>query len=104
MRDYSTIEEWETLIGQQVRIARVGSGIDQAQLASMANVSVATLSNLERGKGSQLRTVIAVARALGRTDWLESLAPEPAVSPMHMLRAKQRAPRAPMRVRRSRRA
>ncbi|HEY4928440.1 MAG TPA: helix-turn-helix transcriptional regulator [Acidimicrobiales bacterium] len=98
-RRHLTVDEWEASIGQQVRIARVGSGLDQVQLASLANVSVATLSNLERGKGSQLKTVIAVARALGRTDWLESLAPEVTVSPMQMLRAKQRAPSTPMRVR-----
>lgn len=98
-RKHLTIDEWETLVGQQIRNARVNKGLDQAQLASLANVSVATLSNLERGKGSQLKTVISVARALGRTDWLESLAPAVTVSPMQMLRAKQRAPRVPVRVR-----
>ena len=98
-RNYLTIEEWETRLGHQVRNARVASGLDQAQLASMANVSLATLSNLERGKGSSLKTVIAVVRALGRTDWLENLAPEVTVSPMQMVRAKQRVPRVPVRVR-----
>jgi len=93
-----TVEEWETLVGRQVRAARVASGLDQAQLASLANVSLATLSNLERGKGSNLKTLISVARALGRTDWLETLAPEVTVSPMQMLRAK-RAAQAPVRVR-----
>jgi len=93
-----TVDEWEAVVGQQVRNARVANGLDQAQLASLANVSLATLSNLERGKGSTLKTIIAVARALGRADWLEGLAPEVTVSPMHMLRAK-RAVRAPMRVR-----
>ena len=99
-RKHLTVDEWEALIGRQVRDARVGIGLDQERLASLANVSVATLSNLERGKGSQLRTVVAVARALGRTEWLESLAPEVTVSPMQMLRAKQRAPRPAVRVRR----
>jgi transcriptional regulator with XRE-family HTH domain len=93
-----TVEEWETAVGRQVRAARVANGLDQAQLASLANVSLATLSNLERGKGSTLKTVVAVARALGRTDWLESLAPEVTVSPMQMLRAK-RASQAAVRIR-----
>ncbi len=97
-RNNITLEEWEALVGRQVRTARVASGLDQAQLAAMANVSLATLSNLERGKGSNLKTVIAVARALGRTDWLESFAPEVTVSPMQMLRAKRRS-QAPVRVR-----
>lgn len=93
-----TVEEWETVVGRQVRAARVAGGLDQVQLASLANVSLATLSNLERGKGSTLKTVVAVARALGRTDWLENLAPEVTVSPMQMLRAK-RASQAPVRIR-----
>jgi transcriptional regulator with XRE-family HTH domain len=98
-RKYLTVEEWEAVIGRQVRDARIAGGIDQEQLAARANVSPATLSNLERGKGSSLKTVVAVARALGRTDWLESLAPEITVSPMQMLRAKQRSPQSPTRVR-----
>lgn len=93
-----TVEEWEAVLGRQVRAARVAGGLDQAQLASLANVSLATLSNLERGKGSTLKTVVAVARALGRTDWLENLAPEVTVSPMQMLRAK-RTSQGPVRVR-----
>ncbi len=102
-RQHLTVEEWETEFGRQVRTARVARGLDQAHLAALANVSLATLSNLERGKGSTLKTVIAVARALGRTDWLESFAPEVTVSPMQMLRAKRRAPKPAVRVRTPRR-
>ena len=98
-RSNLTVEEWEAQVGRQIRSARVARGVDQAHLASRANVSLATLSNLERGKGSTLKTLIAVARALGRTDWLESFAPEVTVSPMQMLRAKQRTPKAAVRVR-----
>ena len=98
-----TVEEWEAQLGQQVRAARVARGLDQAHLALLANVSLATLSNLERGKGSTLKTLVAVARSLGRTDWLENFAPEVTVSPMQMLRAKQRASKAAVRVRAPRR-
>lgn len=94
-----TVAEWEADVGRQIRAARVARGLDQAHLAALANVSPATLSNLERGRGSTLKTVVAVARALGRTDWLEKLAPEVTVSPMQMLRAKQRGSNAPVRVR-----
>ncbi len=98
-RQNLTVEEWEAEVGRQIRAARVASDFDQAHLASLANVSLATLSNLERGKGSTLKTLVAIVRALGRTDWLENLAPELTVSPMQMLRAKQRRPNAPVRVR-----
>ena len=97
------VAEWEAEVGHQIRTSRVSSGFDQAHLASLANVSLATLSNLERGKGSTLKTLVAVVRALGRTDWLENLAPPIAVSPMQMLRAKQRGAKPAVRVRASRR-
>ena len=100
-RDYRTVQEWEELIGEQVRDARVASRLDQARLAALANVSVGALSNLERGKGSSLKTLVAVVRALGRTEWLEALRPSVAVSPMQMLRAKQRSSRQHVRVRSS---
>ena len=98
-----TVEEWEAQLGGQVRTARVTSGVGQAQLASLANVSLATLSNLERGKGSTLKTLVAIARALERTEWLENFAPEVTVSPMQMLRAKQRGSSGPVRVRAAKR-
>lgn len=98
---HRTIEEWEALIGEQVRNARIASDLDQKRLSELANVSVAAVSNLERGKGSSLKTLIAVVRAVGRTDWLESLAPPVTVSPIQVLRAKQRSPRPRLRVRAS---
>lgn len=101
VRSYATVEEWEALVGEQVRAARIAADLDQARLAALADISVGALSNLERGKGSSLKTLVAVIRALGRTDWLESLAPAVTVSPMQMLRAKQRTPRKRVRVRTS---
>ncbi len=99
--NYRTVEEWEKLVGEEVRAMRVANDLDQTRLALLADVSVGALSNLERGKGSSLKTVVAVIRALGRTDWLEALAPPVAVSPMRMLRAKQKSPRKRVRVRTS---
>lgn len=93
------MEEWEALVGEAVRAERVAADLDQVRLAALADVSVGALSNLERGRGSSLKTLVAVVRALGRTDWLESLAPPVTVSPMQMLRAKQKAPRHRVRVR-----
>jgi transcriptional regulator with XRE-family HTH domain len=96
---HRTVEEWETVLGEQVRAARIASELDQEHLAALADISVGALSNLERGKGSSLKTLVAVVRALGRTEWLEALAPPVTVSPMQMLRAKRRSPRARVRVR-----
>jgi transcriptional regulator with XRE-family HTH domain len=102
--DYVTVEEWERRLGGQVRTARVAARLDQASLAELANVSVDALSRLERGKGSSLKTLVATVRALGRADWLETLAPPITVSPMQLLKAKGGRPAQNRRVRPSRRA
>ena len=98
-RSNLTIEGWEAVIGEQVRAARIAADLDQAGLAAAANISIGALANLERGAGSSLKTVIAVVRALGRTDWLDALAPTVTISPLQMLRAKQSVPRQRVRVR-----
>ena len=70
------------------------------ELAALADVSLGALHNLESGSGTTLRTLVRVVRALDRADWLHALAPEVGVSPMQMLRERQRdAPQ--RRVRRS---
>ena len=97
-RSYRTVDQWEAILGDQVRRVRIGRNLDQARLAELANVSVGAVSNLERGKGSSLRTLIGVLRALGRTDWIESLAPAVGVSPMQLLRSKQKTPQPRMRA------
>jgi transcriptional regulator with XRE-family HTH domain len=101
--DHMTVEEWEQRLGDQVRAARVAAKVDQATLAALANVSVTALSNLERGKGSSLKTLVATVRALGRTDWLQSLSPPVTVSPLQLLRAKGGRSPQHRRVRRARR-
>jgi len=84
-------KDLETDLGHEVRRLRLRQNLTQRQLADDANVSLSALKNLEAGRGSGVRTLILVARALGRTDWLESFAPrEPSISPMEMLRQRQR--------------
>ena len=99
--DNMTLEEWEQSVGEQIRAARIACNLDQARLAELANVSIGAVSNLERGKGSSLKTLIAVVRALKRTDWLDALAPPIVVSPLQVLRAQNRSFDRPQRVRRS---
>jgi transcriptional regulator with XRE-family HTH domain len=101
-RRYLTVGEWEAILGDQVRRVRIARNLDQARLAELADVSIGAVSNLERGRGSSLRTLTSVVRALGRTDWLESLAPAVGVSPMQLLRAKQKTPQPRVRASRKR--
>ncbi|MFI5036527.1 MAG: helix-turn-helix transcriptional regulator [Acidimicrobiales bacterium] len=98
----STTTEWEVRLGSDVRRLRVARELTQAQLAERANVSVSAVQDLERGRGSSLTTVIRVARALDRADWLAAFAPAaPTVSPAQLWRSSHgEAARSRQRVRR----
>jgi len=78
--------DYEVLLGEQIRRLRIADGMDQEQLAGAANVSVGAVKNLEGGKGSSLKTLIMITRALNAEKWLESLSPETTVSPLQVLR------------------
>lgn len=91
-RQSRTVQEWEELVGEQVRATRVAAGIDQMSLASLAGLSVGAIKNLEGGKGSSLKSLIRVLRSLDRAEWLEAVAPPITISPLHMLAAKRSNP------------
>jgi transcriptional regulator with XRE-family HTH domain len=84
-------DEWEKRLGSDVRRLRIRQHWTQAELARHSNVSLSSVQGLERGRGSTLSTLIRVVRALGRTEWLSSLAPEESkVSPIQLLRERER--------------
>jgi transcriptional regulator with XRE-family HTH domain len=101
-RPRRSTEEWEAAIGAQVRAARIATNLGQSDLAARADISLGAVKNLEAGKGSSLKTLVRVARALGRTDWLESFTPPITVSPLAMLSSKDAARRTRQRVSRHR--
>jgi len=94
MQNTKTPEELEAAFGQQLRDLRLRRNIDQRQLAEQAGVALNAVKNLENGRGATLTSLVKVLRALGRADWLETLAPAVAISPMQMLKAKQLRQRA----------
>ena len=68
----------------------------QQQLAEQAGVALNAVKNLESGKGATLTSMVKVLRALGRAEWLGTLAPPVSISPLQMLKTKtvrQRASR-----------
>ncbi|CAN5291888.1 hypothetical protein BH11ACT4_BH11ACT4_18220 [soil metagenome] len=95
--------DWEQRIATQVRELRLSAGVDQRALAERANVSLGTIQNLEAARGSSLRTLIRVVRALDRADWLDELNPGlgDGPSPIEQLRAARATPAGPRRVRRA---
>ena len=97
MKKSEITQEIEAALGGQVRTLRLRENLDQRALAERAGVGLTALKNVESGKGATLKTFIKVLRALGRADWLETLAPVVSISPLQMLKSKpvrQRASRA----------
>src|SRR6187402_719857 len=93
--------DWEELLGSQVRSARITADLTQAELARRANISETSVRNLEQGAGSTVKTLVAVARVLDRTAWLEEFDPQPSgPSPIELLRRSRNQPGRPQRVRR----
>ena len=76
------------MLGEQIRNLRLRQNIDQQTLAERAGVGISALRNLESGQGATLTTFVKALRALGRTDWLETLAPAVSISPMQALKSK----------------
>lgn len=89
-----TVSEWEAELGHQIRNYRLRANITQIELAESAGVSLSALKNLESGKGATLKSLIKVIRMLGRTDWLESLAPVVTISPLQLAKFKRARMRA----------
>ena len=96
MMESKTTEEWEATLGRQLRDLRLRQNVDQRQLAEQAGVALNVVKNLEAGKGATVKSLVKVLRALGRVEWLDSLAPVISISPLQMLKSKlsrQRASR-----------
>ncbi|MEX0901379.1 MAG: helix-turn-helix transcriptional regulator [Pseudohongiellaceae bacterium] len=83
-------ETIEAFLGKQVETLRLGKNINQTRLAEEAGVSRRTITRLENGKGVSLDTLIRILQALGVSDRLETLLPDPAVRPIDRVRLKGR--------------
>ena len=68
-------------IGDRIENLRLKHNVGQAQLAEAAGISRETYRNLSKGRGT-LVNVIAVLRALGEMERLNSLVEEIPVSPL----------------------
>jgi len=85
--------ELEERLGERLRELRLLKNLDQVSLAEHAGLSLNAVKHLESGQGARVASLIKVLRALGRSDWLDTLAPVVSISPMQMLKADSRPPR-----------
>ncbi len=90
----STPDEKLVELGVQLRTLRIRQNLDQITLADRAGVGVVTLGKLESGQGATLATFVKILRALGRADWLNTLAPTVSISPLQALKTKRERVRA----------
>src|SRR4051812_33847754 len=84
-----SVEELAAELGEQVRSHRVRQRLTQEKLASAAGVARKALVNLENGGNPTVHTLLGVLRALGRSDWIRTLAPTVSISPMELLRSQK---------------
>jgi transcriptional regulator with XRE-family HTH domain len=76
----------EQKLGEAVKRLRLQKNLPREELCSRAGVSLTALRNLESGSGASVRTLVQIARALGKQDWLLAIAPQVTINPLHMLK------------------
>lgn len=82
MATHETIEEMEAALGANLKSLRLDLNIDQKTVAERAGISIGALKNLENGRGSTVRTLVSILRALDRADWLTTIAPVASINPL----------------------
>ncbi len=86
LTDSAVLEE----LGGRLARARIDANLPQAHLAGEAGVGKRTIERLEAGRGTDVRVLVRVLRALGLMEGLESLIPAAPQSPMALLRLRGR--------------
>src|SRR5438045_9487216 len=80
----SSVDNLEADLGNKLRFLRLDRNLDQATLAQRAGVGLNSLKRLELGRGSTTHALISVLRALGREEWLNTIAPVATINPLTM--------------------
>ncbi len=94
MNAVQNLGEMEISLGDGIKKLRLHKNMDRETLAERAGLSLTAIKNLEGGKGASVKTLLLVLRALGREDWLTSLAPVATINPLHMVRSQPTRKRA----------
>jgi len=94
MQRILTPEELEQALGEDIKALRLQRNIIRKALCARAGISENALRNLEGGKGTTLKTLIRVLKALECEGWLGKIAPITSINPLHLIRAKKQRQRA----------
>jgi transcriptional regulator with XRE-family HTH domain len=94
METISNIDELEARLGENLKTLRLQKNLDRKSLCARAGISMNALRHLENGAGANVRTLIRVARALDREDWLAAIAPTISINPLYVGRSARQRQRA----------
>ena len=73
-------------IGERLRRERLDRNLTQAELEARSGVSEETIRNIENGHNSSIKTLVRLLRAMGLLGRIDSLVPEPGLSPIQVAR------------------
>ena len=77
-----------TEIGRRVKQTRLELDMTQKQVWEEAGCSRRAVQTLEMGKGGSVEHFVQILRVLGKLENLDSMLPEPALSPIQLLSLK----------------
>ncbi len=83
---YLTDEAVLSELGSRLERTRLERNLTQRELAAEAGVERKAVQRIEAGESVKLTSFIRVLRALGLLDTLDQLVPEPAPSPIELLK------------------
>ena len=91
---YNSAKSLQAELGRRLRRLRLSRNLNQRTVAEKAGIAEKALRNLEAGRGSTVETLLRALKALDYTEGIETLAPEPTVNPLVMLRTRKEPQRA----------
>jgi len=80
----------EAIVGEKLKNLRLEYNITQNELAKKTGLSRVSISKIERGMGVNLSSLIEIMRGLRVLENIEHLIPEQEVSPIEVIRLKNR--------------
>jgi len=80
----------EAIVGEKLKKLRLEYNITQNELAKKTGLSRVSISKIERGMGVNLSSLIEIMRGLRVLENIEHLIPEQEVSPIEVIRLKNR--------------
>jgi len=81
----------EELLGKRLKQQRLQYNLTQNELSAKTGISRVSISKIERGSGANLSSILEIMRALHILDNIENLVPEQEISPIEMIKLKNKS-------------